>query len=121
MFTSFHRAARVAVVLLVLTACGQEPTPPAGQPALARPLLTLDAQPGQVLVPEAVVTVRGGVPGVLVMNREHLARFRMVRTGKTRNGYVQILSGLNGDETLIAGDLADVRDGSPITPMTSAR
>lgn len=112
----FCRAASATVLLMVLSACGQESAPPSGLPALARPLLTLNAQTGRVLIPETAVIVRGGVAGVLVVNAERRARFRMVRTGKTHNGRVEILSGLNGDETLVTGDLADVRDGSPIEP-----
>ncbi len=114
MSASFYRSTLVAMLLAVLAACGQEPAPPAGLPALTRPLLTLNAQTGRVLVPQAAVVVRGGVPGVLVVNTEHQARFRMIRAGKTLNGRVEILSGLNGDETLVTGELADVRDGSPI-------
>ena len=40
----------------------------------------------------------------------------MVRNGKNLNDRVEILSGLGGNETLVAGDLRDVHDGSPIRP-----
>jgi multidrug efflux pump subunit AcrA (membrane-fusion protein) len=37
----------------------------------------------------------------------------MVRTGKSYDGRVEVLSGLAGDEVLVTGD---VHDGSPIQP-----
>ena len=51
---------------------------------------------------------------MFVLSEENQARFRMVRTGKIVNDRVEILSGLSGSETLVAGDLQDVHDGSPI-------
>lgn len=121
MTTPIQRFALFIVPVALLVACDRN-TPPAEPPAaLARPLLTLSAQTGRVLIPETAVLVRGGVPGVLVVNPERQARFRMVRTGKAHNGRVEILSGLRGDETLVTGDLADVRDGSIVTPVTNAK
>lgn len=99
---------------LLLAGCGEKAAPPAPVAALPRPLLTPDAQAGRVLVPQAALVERGGIPGVFVLNADNQARFRMVRTGKNLNGRVEILSGLSGSETLVAGDLQDVHDGSPI-------
>ena len=36
--------------------------------ALTRPLLTLDAKAGRVLVPQSALVERGGVPGVFVFS-----------------------------------------------------
>jgi hypothetical protein len=44
----------------------------------------------------------------------------MVRTGKTVNNRVEILSGLRGSETLVTGDLRDVHDGSPVKILSAA-
>jgi hypothetical protein len=99
---------------LLLAGCGEKVVPPAPVTALPRPVATLEAQAGRVLVPQAALVEHGGIPGVFVLSADNQARFRMVRTGKRLNGRVEILSGLSGSETLVAGDLHDVHDGSPI-------
>src|SRR4030066_228849 len=103
----------VAVAALRLAGCGEKAALPVPVAALERPVLTLDAQAGRVLVPQALLIERGGVPGVFVLSAENQARFRMVRTGKTVNNRVEVLSGLRGGETLVTGDLRDVHDGRP--------
>lgn len=98
---------------------------------LTRPVLTL-AVPradARVLVPSAALVTRGGIPGVFVLQESTPfppgardaagtvlpeARFRMVKTGKTVDHRVEILSGLSGDEVLVLGELSEVRDGSPV-------
>lgn len=72
-----------------------------------------------MLVPPAVIVERGGVPGVLVLTPQAQARFRMIRRGKILNGQVEILSGLDGRETLVVGDLRDVHDGSVIKNISA--
>jgi multidrug efflux pump subunit AcrA (membrane-fusion protein) len=108
------------VTILLLAACGKKAVEPAPLAALARPTLTLDATAGRVLVPQSALIERGGIPGVFVLTEEQQARFRMVRTGKNVNGRVEILSGLSGSETLVAGDLRDVHDGSPVKKISAA-
>ena len=110
----------VAVTALLLAGCGEKAALPVPVAALERPVLTLDAQAGRVLVPEALLVERGGVPGVFVLSAENQARFRMVRTGKTVNNRVEVLSGLRGGETLVTGDLRDVHDGSPVKILSAA-
>ena len=104
----------VAASVLLLAACSKRPAESAPPAALARPVVMLDAKAGRVLVPQSALVERGGIPGVFVLSGENQARFRMVRTGKNLSGRVEILSGLSGSETLVAGDLRDVHDGSPI-------
>jgi len=109
------RSVAVSIVaILLLAACGKKAAEPAPLAALVRPAVVLDATAGRVLVPQSVLVERGGIPGVFVLTEDKQARFRMVRTGKIVNERVEILSGLRGSETLVAGDLRDVRDGSPI-------
>lgn len=117
---SVFRSFVFALAVLLLAACSEKAPESAPQAAQARPVLVLDAKAGRVLVAKSALVERGGIPGVFVLSEDHQARFRMVRTGKTVNGRVEILSGLNGSETLVAGDLHDLHDGSPIRPPRMA-
>jgi hypothetical protein len=103
------------VALLPLTACQRsEPKPSAGA-ALERPVVALAIKPGErVLIPRAAFVERAGVPGVFVLSEDGLARFRMLRPGKSVGERLEVLAGLRGDERLVLGDLREVRDGSPI-------
>ncbi len=112
----------VCLTAIALAACGRKPEPSPQPPRLERPVITLqiaaaetpDALPG-ILVPRAAYVERAGIPGVFVLH-EGLARFRMVKAGRGRGNDLEILSGLHGTETLVLGELAAVRDGSPIQP-----
>ncbi len=128
---SARRAALLLLLAMGLAACAQRtPVPPTTPPVLERPVLAMRARDAErVLVPTAAVVTRAGIPGVFVLTRASAfppvprdaadhplpqARFRMVKTGKQVRDQVEALSGLSGDETLVLGELATVRDGSPI-------
>lgn len=114
MRTPFYHAFLSIIAIQLLAACGEKAMEPAPPETLSRPTLILSATPNRVLVPQSALVERGGIPGVFVLADDHHARFRMVRTGKLINGRAEILSGLSGSETLVTGDLRNVRDGSPI-------
>ena len=114
MFASIRRVALLFVPLILVAACDKAPPKPAAAVALSRPLVTVQERNGRVLVPQSAITEQGGAPGVYVLATDRTARFRMVRTGKSYGGRVEILSGLSGDEMLVAGDLRDMHDGSRI-------
>ena len=107
---------------LPLAGCDKKPeVPPPSLPRVERPVLALNAKPGELLklsIPRQALVERGGVPGVFVLSEAGEARFRMVRAGKTSDTRVEILSGLAGNETLVLDDLAAVHDGNPITAVT---
>ncbi len=113
MSASIRSVALLALAFLLPGACAQK-SPPAPVASLARPLIAVSASGGRVQIPQAAISERGGVPGVFVLATDGSARFRMVRTGKLADGRAEILAGLSGNETLVGGDLGDVRDGSPI-------
>jgi len=110
---SRSRLLLLMTLFIWVAACGQETPKPAATPALARPLVSPQEGNGRVLVPQTAIANLGGTPGVYVLAPDRTARFRMVRTGKSYNGRVEILSGLAGHEVLVTGD---VHDGSPIQP-----
>jgi hypothetical protein len=100
------------------------PTAPPARATLERPVLTLKVPAdGQraIVIPRAALVERTGIPGVFVLSEAGAARFRMVKTGRARNGELEILSGLAGNETLVLGSLAEVHDGTPITAVKSAK
>lgn len=106
--------------LMLLAACGKDTPPPPPAPALERPLVTVTIRNNRILAPQIALIERGGVTGVFVME-DGVARFRMVRAGKTYDGRVEILSGLSDDEHLVTGDLRDVHDGSPVIAVKSSQ
>ena len=126
------RTAAFFAVVAAIAGCEHETsTAPAELAPIERPVTILDARGTQarVLVPSAALTDRGGIPGVFVLQDPAPfpptvrgsdgkplpeSRFRMVKTGKRVGNRIEILSGLAGDETLVLGDLSDVRDGSPV-------
>lgn len=69
--------------------------------AFARALFPLE--PRQVIaVPAAALVRRAGIEGVFVLDKEGIARFRMVRSGERRDGRVEIQAGLEAGERYVA-------------------
>jgi len=110
------RFVTILALLGLLAACHQKPAVTEPLPVLMRPTVALQERNGRILVPQTALVSLGGAPGVFVLEADHTARFRMVRTGKSYDGRIEALSGLTGRESLVSGDLHDVHDGSPIQP-----
>jgi hypothetical protein len=111
-----NRSLLMLVPVVTLAACTEPPAKPAAAIPVARPVVVL-TRGTPLLIPRAALVERGGIPGVFVLDtavEPPQARFRMVRAGHPDNGRIEILGGLQGGETLVAGDLAPVRDGSAI-------
>ncbi len=103
---------------LVLAGCHGEHGEPSSEvalPTLERPVADVERRNDRLYVPEAAVTERGGLSQVFVL-RDDKARARQVQPGPARNGRVEILAGVWADEQVLVGDLAEVHDGSPVTP-----
>jgi len=62
---------------------------------------------------EAVVE-RGQLQGVYVVGQDDIARFRLIRTGATRQGSVEIVSGLTSGEQIVLQGVERVSDGARI-------
>jgi membrane fusion protein, multidrug efflux system len=62
---------------------------------------------------EAVVE-RGQLQGVYVVGQDDVARFRLIRTGATRQGGVEVLSGLTSGEQIVLRGVERVTDGARI-------
>lgn len=59
-------------------------------------------QKNAVLVPTSAVVARGQLQGVYVLDQEQVAALRYVTLGNARDGQTEILSGLDGTETVVA-------------------
>lgn len=75
--------------------------PGTGQPVLAIPVETL--------------VRRGQLVGVYAVAEDGRARFRLVKTGRERDGRIEVLSGLEAGEQVILEPGSQLRDGSPVT------
>ncbi|MCC6208508.1 MAG: efflux RND transporter periplasmic adaptor subunit [Gammaproteobacteria bacterium] len=67
-----------------------------------------------VLVPDAALVNRADLPGVYIVDREGIARFRMVRVGRHIDGRTEIISGLAGGERIVIASDAPVRTGDRV-------
>lgn len=66
-------------------------------------------------VAKAHLAERGGLTGVFVIENNK-ALFQWLRLGRSSaDGSVEVLAGLKGNETLVAGPAAALYDGSPVT------
>ena len=82
---------------------------------------TLDAAARpSVLVPKSAVLASGGVSLVALKDGAGKARTRVVTTGASQGGKVEILSGLSGGETVLVGLTAPPADGAPVSEPKDA-
>jgi RND family efflux transporter MFP subunit len=65
-------------------------------------------------VPQEAVLNRAGITGVFVLDEKGLAEYRMVRTGRTDNGQVEILSGLSAGDRVVTRNAAAVNNGDQV-------
>ena len=64
-------------------------------------------------VPAASLISRGQMDYVFVA-RDQIARLRIVRTGRSEEGRVEVLSGLDDGEVIVSAPPAGLRDGQPL-------
>jgi RND family efflux transporter MFP subunit len=65
-----------------------------------------------LLVPAEAVVARGQLTGVYLVDSNRIITYRLVRLGRKYGGRVEILAGLNPDDTIVSGDVSQVVDGS---------
>ncbi|KJS30465.1 MAG: hypothetical protein VR64_15945 [Desulfatitalea sp. BRH_c12] len=69
---------------------------------------------GILRVPAAAVVREGQLSGVFVVDRDQIARLRLVRTGKTYEDQVEIVSGLQEGQRYVAAVPPTLKDGMPV-------
>jgi multidrug efflux pump subunit AcrA (membrane-fusion protein) len=67
-------------------------------------------------VARGAVVERGELQGVYVVGQDSIARFRLIRTGATRQGAVEVLAGLSPGEQVVLSGVERVTDGARIQP-----
>lgn len=72
------------------------------------------SQKDAITVPQTAIVERGQLTGVFVAGADGIARFRIVTTGKTSEGAVEILSGLSEGDEVISSDVNRVSDGAKV-------
>ncbi len=66
-------------------------------------------------VPVQAVARRGQLTGLFVVDENQICRWRLVRTGRTLDDHVEILSGLRDGERIAARIISELGDGTRIT------
>jgi membrane fusion protein, multidrug efflux system len=64
-----------------------------------------------IQVARQAVVERGQLQGVYVVGQDNIARFRLIRTGATRQDAVEVLSGLASGEQIVLAGVERVSDG----------
>ncbi|MCD9185021.1 MAG: efflux RND transporter periplasmic adaptor subunit [Pyrinomonadaceae bacterium] len=64
-----------------------------------------------ISVPQTAIVQRGQLTGVFAVTMDGTTQFRIVTTGKTAGGAVEILSGLSEGDEFISADVSRVSDG----------
>ena len=72
------------------------------------------AQKEAITIPSNALTQQGQMTGVFVVGSDGIAHFRIVTTGTTSEGMVEILSGLSVGEDIAASDLDRLTDGMKV-------
>ena len=69
------------------------------------------AEESRVAVAEGAVVRRGPLTGVFVVDEGGIARLRWITTGETREGRVEVLTGLSEGERVVTAPPASLEDG----------
>jgi multidrug efflux pump subunit AcrA (membrane-fusion protein) len=64
-----------------------------------------------ITVPSTAVTHRGQLTSVFVVDPQDTARLRLITLGEPQQGRIEVLSGIDSGERVIAQTTEDLRDG----------
>ncbi len=110
-FPSVDPQTRSGLVKIQLpSSCGENRYPPWRTGTFARARFVTGLREA-ILVPVSAVMSRGQLTGVYVVDDHQVCRWRLVRTGHTLENRVEILSGLQDGERIVAQIVPEVKDG----------
>jgi hypothetical protein len=76
-------------------------------------LLAASHEARSVVVPVTAIARRGQLESVFVVERG-VARLRLVRTGRERDGAIEVVSGLSDGESVVSADVGTLLDDQPV-------
>jgi RND family efflux transporter MFP subunit len=76
--------------------------------------VALGSSVNRILVAKKAVIERGALTSVWVVDKDGIARMRLVKVGKTSNDRVEILSGLSDGERLVVSGAEIIREGTTV-------
>ncbi|KAB0671797.1 efflux RND transporter periplasmic adaptor subunit [Oryzomonas sagensis] len=79
-----------------------------------RASISLGSTANGILLPERAVVERGALTSVWVVDQAHTARMRLVKSGKSVGGKVEILSGLSDGERVVVSGADKVSEGAKV-------
>lgn len=65
-------------------------------------------------IPRTAIVQKGQVTGVFVVDKDNIARFRIIKTGQDIQGFIEIISGLTDADKVIISNLEEVTDGTKV-------
>jgi RND family efflux transporter MFP subunit len=69
-----------------------------------------------LLVPKGSIVEKGQLTGLYAVDPQGLVTYRLVRTGKSYEGGIEVLSGINAGERIVTAGLEKAIDGGQIAP-----
>ncbi len=72
-----------------------------------------------LLIPSSAVVSQGQLRGVYLLNSEHIARFRLIRTGRAFGNQIEIITGLNAGDRFLVSPTPQTVDGARIETVVS--
>lgn len=72
------------------------------------------AEEGLLLIPAAAVIVQGQLTGVFVVDADQIARFRLIRTGRTFGDSVEVIAGLKAGIRYVVSPAPKLVDGARV-------
>jgi len=74
-----------------------------------------------VTVPNSAVWERGGLQGVFIIGKDNRARVRLIKTGRSIDGRIEVASGLSDGDRVAATNVERLSDGTRVNVVASGR
>jgi RND family efflux transporter MFP subunit len=69
-----------------------------------------------IQIPESAVVYRGQLTGIFMVDQDNIARFRLIRIGRSYNGQVEVISGIQDGTRLVTLLSPRLTNGSSVEP-----